>query len=120
MRLLLILVTLALLAVPGASRAQDAAAVLAENRALVEKASRTSIGPVIAALVESGDPAVPAILTAWGDKGLGIRKSDGAFFLIFPAEGGYALRTLAGEDAGTAAKADITELRPNAGVGGGL
>jgi hypothetical protein len=54
MRLLLILVTLALLAVPGASRAQDAAAVLAENRALVEKASRTSIGPVIAALVESG------------------------------------------------------------------
>jgi urea transport system permease protein len=118
MRLLLILVTLALLAVPGASRAQDAAAVLAENRALVEKASRTSIGPVIAALVASGDPAVPAILTAWGEKGLGIRKSDGSFFLISAAESGYALRTLAGEDAGTAPKADITELKPNAGVRG--
>jgi urea transport system permease protein len=118
MRLFLILALLALLAVPGVSRAQDAAAVLAENRALVEKSSRTTIGPVIAALVASGDPAVPAILTAWGEKGLGIRKADGSFFLITPAEGGYALKTLSGEDAGSAPKGDIVELKPNAGVRG--
>ncbi|TGD42934.1 urea ABC transporter permease subunit UrtB [Pseudotabrizicola sediminis] len=95
-----------------------AAAIVEENRAQIEKPSRQTIGPVIAALAASGDPQALVILSAWANRGLGIRKSDGAFVLIAEAEGGYALRTLDGTDAGIAPRADITELRPNAGVRG--
>ncbi len=113
-------VILCLLAVLSFSplRAETAAEILAANAALVEKASRQTIAPVIDALGASGDPQAAAVLTAWGEKGLGIRKSDRAFFLITPQEGGYALRDLSGAEAGTAAKSDIIELKPNAGVRG--
>ena len=118
-QLVFILLTSILLAVPGYARAQsDALTILTENRELVEKSSRQSIGPVIAALTASGDPAAATILAAWADKGLGMRKSDGGFFLISKAADGWALRDLTGADAGTAAKADIIELKPNSGVRG--
>ena len=118
-QIVLILLTALLLAAPGYARAQsDAVTILTENRALVEKASRQSIGPVIAALTACGDPAAATILAAWAEKGLGVRKSDGVFFLIAKADEGWSLRDLAGADAGIAAKADITELKPNSGVRG--
>ncbi len=98
--------------------AETAAEIVAANRAQIEKPSRQSIGPVIAALAGSGDPAAAAILEAWGDKRLGLRKADGTAFILAPAEGGYALTDLSGGGAGTAAKTEITELKPNAGVRG--
>ena len=106
------------LLLPIAAQAQTAADILSGNRELVEKSSRQTIGPVIAALAASGDPQAAVILSAWADKGLGIRKSDGAFFLITATATGYALKTPDGAGAGQAARADITELRPNAGVRG--
>ncbi|MFN7223853.1 MAG: urea ABC transporter permease subunit UrtB, partial [Paracoccaceae bacterium] len=124
MRAVLSLLLWSLLAVlPVAGRAQtadppDVATLLQDNRALIEKPSRQTIGPVIAALAQSGDPQAALILAAWADKGLGLRKSDGAFFLIAETPEGYALRGLDGTDAGTATKAEITELRPNSGVRG--
>src|SRR5690606_14816786 len=66
-------------------RAQDgqsAGDILTANRALVEKASRQTIGPVIDALAGSDDPAAARVLSAWADKGLGIHAPDGAFVLI--------------------------------------
>lgn len=96
----------------------EAAAILAQNRDQVAKPSRQTIGPVIAALAASGDPAAARILTAWEAKGLGLRKADGSFFLIAADPAGYRLTALDGTDAGVAAKADITELKPNAGVRG--
>lgn len=118
-QLILVLLTVLLLATSGQARAQsDAATILMENRALVEKSSRQSIGPVIAALTASGDPDAANVLAAWADKGLGIRKLDGAFFLISKTAEGWALRALNGADEGIAAKADITELKPNSGVRG--
>ena len=58
------------------------------------------------------------LLEAWGNKRLGLRKSDDAIFLLAPDPAGYALTDLTGSAAGTAAKADMTELKPNAGVRG--
>ena len=52
-----------------------------QNRDQIEKPSRQTIGPVIAALAASGDPMADDILTAWADKRLVIRKADGAMFL---------------------------------------
>lgn len=103
---------------PVAVETGPLARALEENRALIEKSSRQTIGPVIAALVASGDPQAPAVLSAWAEKGLGIRKADGAFFLISASADGYTLTALDGSPAGVAAKADITELRPNSGVRG--
>jgi len=114
--ILIFLATVLALALPAT--AQQAATILTENRALVEKPSRQTIGPVIDALAASGDPAAASILSAWADKQLGLRKSDGAFVLLTPTADGYTLRDLSGSDAGTAAKSDITELKPNAGVRG--
>lgn len=58
------------------------------------------------------------LLRAWGNKGLGLRRSDKSFFLILPDGDGYKLTDLTGADAGTVAKSDMSELRRNAGVRG--
>lgn len=115
-RILAVCVAAILLLMPLAAAAQDAARILSDNRALVERASRTTIGPVIDALAASGDPVVAEVLAAWADKGLGLRKADGVFFLITPTAAGWALRALDGAATGTAAKSEITDLKPNAGV----
>ncbi|MBC7478848.1 MAG: urea ABC transporter permease subunit UrtB, partial [Pseudorhodobacter sp.] len=98
--------------------ADTAAQILAANAPLVEKASRQTIAPVIGALATSGDPMAAKILQAWSNKTLGLRKADHLFFLLTPSADGYALTDLTGANAGTALKADITELKPNAGVRG--
>jgi urea transport system permease protein len=117
-RLILAFFATLLLCLPSAATAQTAAEILTQNRALVEKSSRQTIGPVIDALAASGDAQAAVILAAWADKSLGLRKSDGEFFLLSPSPDGYALRGLDGGEAGTAPKSDISELKPNAGVRG--
>ena len=117
MRLIaLLLAALCLLPLPALS--QEAAAIIAENREMVEKPSRQTIGPVIDALAASGDPMADDILSAWADRRLVIRKSDGAMFVAVPEGDGFALTALDGTPAGTLPKADLTELKPNAGVRG--
>jgi urea transport system permease protein len=111
-----ILAALTLLSLPVA--AQEADRIVEENRAQVEKPSRQTIGPVIDALASSGDAMADDILAAWADKRLVIRKADGAMFLVQPEGEGFALTSLDGTPAGTAAKGDLTELKPNAGVRG--
>ena len=127
--LLLVLATSLALALPAA--AQDAAppvpvatvqtglaAVIAQNAAAIAKPSRQTIAPVIAALGQAGE-AAPDFLQAWADKKLGARKSDGAIFRVTKSAAGYALADPAtGADLGTAAKSEITEIKPNAGVRG--
>ncbi|WP_225026773.1 urea ABC transporter permease subunit UrtB [Xinfangfangia pollutisoli] len=100
------------------ARAESLAQIAAAHAAAIEKPSRTTIGPVIDALAASGDPMAAPFLQAWGSKGLGRRKSDGAFFLLAPDPAGYALTDLTGAPAGTSATSEITELKPNAGVRG--
>jgi urea transport system permease protein len=103
---------------PLPTLAQEASAIIAENREQIEKPSRQTIGPVIAALAASGDPMADDILSAWAEKRLVIRKADDVLFLAVPDRDGFALTSLDGTPAGTAAKGDLTELKPNAGVRG--
>lgn len=116
MRLLLACLLALICATP--LRAETAAEILTANAALVSKASRQTIAPVIEALAASGDPVAAEVLEAWADKRLGLRKSDGSFVLLTPDADGFTLRDLAGAEAGHAAKSEITELKPNAGVRG--
>lgn len=107
---------LALTLAAGHARAETVGDILSANKALVERASRMTIGPVIDRLAASGDPRTEALLQAWEDKGLGIRSADGAFVLLSPAGADYKLTLPDGSDAGTAKRSDIKVLRPNAGV----
>ncbi len=116
MRFTFLIVTLFLWVLPVSVQAQTAAQIVADNADLVEKPSRQTIAPVIAELAASGDAAAPLILEAWADRRLGQRKSDQAFFILTENDSGWALTDLAGVDAGTASKADFTELKPNSGV----
>ena len=116
MRLTALLVAALCWLAPLPSLAQEAARIVAEHRDQIEKPSRQTIGPVIAALAASGDPMADDILSAWEDKRLVIRKTDGAMFIAAPDGDGFALTALDGTAAGRAAKADLTELKPNAGV----
>jgi urea transport system permease protein len=118
MRLTALLVAALYSLAPLPAVAQEAAAIVAENRDQIEKPSRQTIGPVIAALAASGDPMADDILSAWAEKRLVIRKADDGLFLALPDGDGFALTALDGTPAGTAAKADLTELKPNAGVRG--
>ena len=106
----------ALLALPAS--AATVAEIVAAHAADIEKPSRTAIGPVIDALAASGEPMAAKLLEAWGNKSLGLRKSDKQFFFLAADPAGYALTDLTGAPAGTADKADITEMKPNAGVRG--
>lgn len=114
--ILISLLTALCLLLPAAVSAQTTD-ILTENRALIEKSSRQTIGPVIEALAASGDPAAQKVLEAWSEKRLGLR-ADGQFFLIDPAPEGWSLTAPNGSPAGTAPKAEVTQLRPNAGVRG--
>lgn len=97
--------------------AQSLAEVMAQNADFIAKPSRQTIGPVIAAITATGDPAAAAVLSAWAEKGLGQRK-DGAFFIITDQGDSWGLTDISGSPAGTAPKADITQLKPNSGVRG--
>ncbi len=116
MRLLIACFLAALSVMP--LRAETVTDILSANVELVEKASRQTITPVIDAIAASADPAAATVLAAWAEKGLGLRESDGRFFLISPTAEGYDLTDLTGASAGSAAKTDITQLKPNAGVRG--
>ena len=116
MRLTALLVA-ALILLPTPALAEgEAAEKIADNRAQIEKPSRQTIGPVIAALAASGDPMADDILSVWAEKRLVIRKSDNALLLAAPE--GDGLTALDGVPAGTATKDDLTVLKPNAGLRG--
>ncbi len=119
MRLIALLVAALCWFAPALAFAQgDAAAIIAQNRDQIVKPSRQTIGPVISAIAASGDAMADDILSAWADKRLVIRKADEALFVAVADGDGFALTALDGTPSGNAAKADLTELKPNAGVRG--
>ena len=116
LRTLVLAFALALGAAPLA--AQDLETVIADNADEIAAPSRRSVGEVIDALVATEDDRLPAFLEVWEGRDLWQRESDGAFFTV---EGGgpYDLSDpLTGAAAGTAARGEIKNLKPNAGVRG--
>ncbi|MEM8849181.1 MAG: urea ABC transporter permease subunit UrtB, partial [Pseudomonadota bacterium] len=83
----------------------------------VASPSRRTIQPVLDDLAASGLPAMPDFLEAWADRGVVQRASDGLFFFGERDGDVYALRSVEdGSDAGTVARREADQLRPNAGV----
>ena len=117
MRLLIACFLAALSVMP--LRAETVTEILSANAELVEKASRQTIAPVIDAIAASADPAAATVLAAWAEKGLGLRESDGRFFLISPTSDGFDLTDLAGVTAGSAAEDEVSTFWRSATVSAG-
>lgn len=100
--------------------AQDRAMqdILQEQAALIMESSRTSIAPAIAAIADSGLPQAQVVLQTWQAKKMWRRVADGVFFRVEKAEdGNYTLIDLdSGEQAGSAKKSDIDQIKPNSGI----
>lgn len=75
MRFVLILLAVLASALPVLAQGTPAAQILSENRALIERSSRQTIGPVIEALAASGDASAAAILDAWATGGWAFAKA---------------------------------------------
>ncbi|HBS48906.1 MAG TPA: urea ABC transporter permease subunit UrtB [Rhodobacteraceae bacterium] len=117
----LIFAALALLASACVAQAQDAPAiqpVLQEHRAVIEKSSRTTIGPAIDALAASGLPQAQAVLEAWADKDMWLRLSDGRFYRAEETE--KDIYSLTDFDTGDVTlgvdEDDLDQLKPNSGI----
>ncbi|MBM2578108.1 urea ABC transporter permease subunit UrtB [Jannaschia sp. Os4] len=117
MRLLLALAAAALLAPPAAAQDGPVQTLLQTHAEAIAAPSRRTIQPVLDDLANSGLPAMPAFLEAWADRGVVRRNADGLFFLGTRDGDAYALRSIEdGADAGTVARREAEQLRPNAGV----
>ncbi|NIZ13748.1 urea ABC transporter permease subunit UrtB [Phaeobacter sp. HF9A] len=94
--------------------------VLQADAALIAKASRKTIGPVIDRIADSGLPAAAGFLSDWQEKNIWQRKADGLFFRGEEvADRLYALRDLdSGLIVGESPKDDLNQLKPNSGVRG--
>jgi len=118
----IVLIFLAVLITLAPARAQEGNlnTLLETHHAKIEKPSRTTIGPVLEALVDSGLPSVAVFLEKWREKDLWQREADGRFFFIEKRDGGnLALIDVdTGAEAGLAKKSDLKNLKPNSGVRG--
>ncbi|TNJ44393.1 urea ABC transporter permease subunit UrtB [Phaeobacter sp. B1627] len=94
--------------------------VLQEEAALITKASRKTIGPVIDHILSSELPGVPAFLSAWQNKRIWQRKSDGLFFVAGETgDRSFVLTDLDSDSVvGDYPKDALVQLKPNSGVRG--
>ena len=104
--------------VPAPAAAQDLQTVLQRHQDAVANPSRGTVGQVLADLLESELPEVPAFLDRWQNREVSVRGSDGLFFYTRPGEGGTLtlIDITSGAEAGTAQRGDLAEIRPNGGV----
>ncbi len=92
--------------------------VLQQHRALIEKGSRKSIEPAIAALAASGLDQAQDVLQKWQSKVMWQRKSDGLFFYGLEVED-KQVRLFDfddGAEIATSPKGDLKQIKPNSGV----
>jgi urea transport system permease protein len=92
--------------------------VLQEHREVIEKSSRKTIGPAIAAIAASGLPAAQTVLQKWQSKDMWQRKEDGLFFYAEKVDAKtYTLFDLEDDNVlGDVAKSDLKQLKPNSGI----
>ncbi|WP_417410020.1 urea ABC transporter permease subunit UrtB [Hoeflea sp.] len=120
LRIFYVLIAVVIALAPANAQDADLNALLETHRAKIEKPSRTTIGPVLDALVASKLPSVAVFLEKWREKDLWQRESDGRFFFVEKADGGQLMLidVDTGQEAGLADKSELDNLKPNSGVRG--
>jgi urea transport system permease protein len=116
MRAFFLAVSALLIALAAVPARADLATVLEGDAAAIARVTRATAGPILARILETGDPQAQALLEAWGDRRLWARKADGALFIAADTDPLTLTDAATGAPAGTAPKRDFDQLRPNAGV----
>ncbi|GAA6206829.1 urea ABC transporter permease subunit UrtB [Cognatishimia sp. WU-CL00825] len=109
---------LAMICLPAALHAQDIQSLLQDHQKVVMKSSRKTVGPVLDALVASGQPQVATFLQNWQSKNVYARKDDGLFF--YGEKTGKTLSLFDISDQSTVAQdvdaKSLKQIKPNGGV----
>ena len=102
----------------GFAQSMTVQEILQQNKKLIEKSSRKTIGPVIEEIAASNLSQAQVFLEAWGSKQVWQRRSDGLFFIgTEVAKRQYALNDPdSGDTVGEFIKKDLKQLKPNSGV----
>ncbi len=103
---------------PGAATAQATLQpLLQQYQDDLANPSRRTIGPVIAALLESGHPQVADFLRKWGARDVVLYPEDGLFYYTEAADGDLRLIDIdSGSVTGVVGSREVDQIRPNAGV----
>ncbi len=105
------------LGLSAAASAQDLQSVLQRHQEAVANPSRGTVGAVLSDLLDSGLPEVPQFLDRWQNREVSVRTADGRFFYTRAEDGALTLLDIStGNPAGTAERAEMSEIRPNGGV----
>ena len=116
-RILLAIAILLFASVPLVAQDKSLQTIFTAQHDAILKPSRGSVDALVAEFLKSGLPEAHTFLEKWRDRQVWVRKSDGAFFLAKPDGDRFQLLDIAtGADAGTVAKDEIDQLKPNAGV----
>ncbi len=115
---LVALVVCALGLSPATATAQDnLQPLLQEHRDDLANPSRSTIGDVIEALLESEHPQIPDFLRRWGEREVVLRPDDGRFYYAESASGDLRLIDVeSGDEVDVVSSRDVDQIRPNAGV----
>lgn len=119
---LLVVLAIACLGAIGPAHAQTGPiqAVLQDNRADIERASRRTVQPVLDAIIATGSERAPLFLERWRDRVVFQRDADGLFFLV-EDEDADPMKLIdidTGEFFGDVPEDGMSQLRPNSGVRG--
>jgi len=91
--------------------------VMQENRALIEKSSRRTVGPAIDAIAASGLSGAQRVLERWLARDMVQRRADGLFFIFEKDGSDYRLFDIdTGAEVAVLPRGEIDQLRPNGGV----
>ncbi|MGH1466100.1 MAG: urea ABC transporter permease subunit UrtB [Cognatishimia sp.] len=109
---------LAMICLPATLYAQDIQSLLQDHQKVVTKSSRKTVGPVLDALVASGQPQVATFLQNWQSKNVYVRAEDGLFFYGEKTGKTLSLFDISDESA-VAQEVDaksLKQIKPNGGV----
>ena len=110
----LVFLTLALSAQAQDRTIQD---VLQEHAEAIVKSSRTTIGPAIEAVANSGQPSAQTVLQKWQNKDMWQWSENGVFYAATVACSDVTLTDFdTGETVAIVSKGDVTQLKPNSGI----
>ncbi|WP_422370653.1 urea ABC transporter permease subunit UrtB [Hoeflea sp.] len=120
LRTLLLFLVLAVASGLSLARAQepDLNAVLERHADMIERPSRTTIGPVLDDLAASKAPGLERFLENWREKLVWRRDSDGRFFYVRELEGDQVMLIdpATGEDVEEIDEGELKNIKPNSGV----
>ncbi len=117
-RLISAFILFAVFATPAQASPEKFLEILERDFKLIQRSSVKTIGPVLADIQASDFDKAADFLSNWEGKSLWFRKEDNHFFYVTTEDKKtYSLiNIISGQEAGTADKRELKQIKPNSGV----